>query len=463
MASRLPQCSRRRLPSSYGIEHGAARRSERPPVADPVVVAGSVGLGGWYTSAVTVDWRWSDAGGSGIDPAACVTTSASVGEGALSLSATCRDQVGNVASATYDVKVDATPPALAPVFDPYPVVLGGVATVSANASDAVSGLASASCGAVDTETLGSKTVTCEAADVAGIVAFVEVPYAVYFPYSGFGRPVDDDVVNEVRAGRGVPLRFSLGAYHGLDVLAQGSPSSQSDVPLPLGVALALRGTVPRAWSRGTVSVVGRSLGSGVSGTGIRWVVRLREPILTPGERPGAPPDRDQVDAGGSGRRRAPSRGVERQQHEGVDVAWAHRPEVAPIEGRQLRLGTSFGDGEHGCVDEADVRVCVAIAELADASVVGSREVIDLDRTGVEVIEQCDPGARSKPLLRPVLHLDEDRGRHHELLVGGLEQPSARRVVGVVAVEGGVEGASIEDQCHWRSSGRSSLARRAVSS
>jgi hypothetical protein len=198
------------------------------PVADPVVLAGSEGLGGWYTSAVTVDWRWSDdADGIGIDPAACVTTSTSVGDGALTLSATCSDRAGNVGSATFAVAVDATPPALVPVVDPNPVLLGGVATAAANATDAVSGVASASCGPVATGTAGSASVACEASDVAGNVASVEVPYAVHFPYSGFGRPVDDTVVNEVKAGRGVALRFSLGADRGLEILAPGSPRSQA--------------------------------------------------------------------------------------------------------------------------------------------------------------------------------------------------------------------------------------------
>lgn len=222
------------LSLSPGLNHSVALVASTPafdttaPVADPVVVAGDLGLDGWFTSAVTVDWRWSDGpDGSGIDPAACAATSTTLGDGAQTLSATCRDQAGNLGSATFAVKVDATAPTLAPVVDPNPVLLGGVATVTANAFDAVSGVASATCGQLDSETVGTKTVTCEASDEAGNLASVEVPYAVHFPYSGFGRPVDDQTVNRVQAGRGVVLRFSLGGDRGLDILAVGSPSSQA--------------------------------------------------------------------------------------------------------------------------------------------------------------------------------------------------------------------------------------------
>jgi hypothetical protein len=46
-------------------------------------------------------------------------------------------------------------------------------------------------------------------------------------FSGFFPPVDNPpVVNSIEAGKSVPVRFSLGGDHGLDVLAGGSPSSK---------------------------------------------------------------------------------------------------------------------------------------------------------------------------------------------------------------------------------------------
>ena len=51
-------------------------------------------------------------------------------------------------------------------------------------------------------------------------------------FSGFFEPVDNPpILNKVPVGKSVPVRFSLGGDHGLNVLAPGAPTSQS-VPCP---------------------------------------------------------------------------------------------------------------------------------------------------------------------------------------------------------------------------------------
>lgn len=54
------------------------------------------------------------------------------------------------------------------------------------------------------------------------------PFAIFersFAFSGFFAPVDNPpVLNKAKAGSGVPLKFSLGGDHGLDIFASGSPS-----------------------------------------------------------------------------------------------------------------------------------------------------------------------------------------------------------------------------------------------
>lgn len=147
------------------------------PTASPTQ-SPAANAAGWNTADVTVDWNWSDTG-AGIDAADCTTSSASSGEGMLTLSATCTDLAGNQGSATYAVKVDATPPTLDPLVRPNPVQVGAPATVAANAQDARSGIATVSCAALDSSTPGTNTVTCTATDVAGNQASASAPYTVY--------------------------------------------------------------------------------------------------------------------------------------------------------------------------------------------------------------------------------------------------------------------------------------------
>jgi hypothetical protein len=99
---------------------------------------------GWYRSPVTVTWNGSDAT-SGI--ASCPSSATySTGDSAnAALSATCTDQAGNSASASFGLKYDATAPVLAPSPDRAPNPNGwyrSPVTVTWNGSDTTSGIAS---------------------------------------------------------------------------------------------------------------------------------------------------------------------------------------------------------------------------------------------------------------------------------------------------------------------------------
>jgi hypothetical protein len=87
---------------------------------------------------------------------------------------------------TLRFQIDATAPTLAPVISPSRVTLGGTAAVSSGAADALSGLASQSCGPIDTSSVGTKTVACTAADNAGNSATTSVSYEIVpaFPTAG---------------------------------------------------------------------------------------------------------------------------------------------------------------------------------------------------------------------------------------------------------------------------------------
>jgi hypothetical protein len=85
----------------------------------------------------------------------------------------------------------------------------------------------ASGAALSTATPGPASLTVGAADHAGNSSSLTHSYAVLYPFAGFFAPVDNlPVLNEVRAGQAIPLKFSLGGDRGLGVIAPGYPRSQ---------------------------------------------------------------------------------------------------------------------------------------------------------------------------------------------------------------------------------------------
>ncbi len=146
---------------------------------------------------------------------------------AQSVSGSCTDQAGNSASTTFgDIQIDKTNPTLSPTVSPNPVFLNGTATVTSGAADALSGLASQSCGPLDTSTVGSKSVTCTATDNAGNTNSANASYSVIYNFTGFFQPVDNlPMLNSVKAGQAIPVKFNLGGDQGLGIMAAGYPVS----------------------------------------------------------------------------------------------------------------------------------------------------------------------------------------------------------------------------------------------
>jgi hypothetical protein len=133
---------------------------------------------------------------------------------------------GGTASQSVTIKRDATVPTLAPSVTPNPVLLGGTANASANAADTLSGIASASCAAPNTASVGSKSVSCTATDLAGNTANAAANYQVFYNFAGFFQPIANlPVVNEVNSGQSIPIKFSLSGYQGMAIFAPGYPAS----------------------------------------------------------------------------------------------------------------------------------------------------------------------------------------------------------------------------------------------
>ena len=75
---------------------------------------------------------------------------------------------------------------------------------------------------------GPHTVTATYGALIATASLDVTPPPLVYDFSGLLSPIDAaPVVNKAKAGSSVPVKFSLGADYGLDVLAEGSPSSRT--------------------------------------------------------------------------------------------------------------------------------------------------------------------------------------------------------------------------------------------
>jgi hypothetical protein len=214
-------------PQGAGYDIGAFEAVDFPPTTTITLTpAAPDGLNGWYVSGVGVSISATDPDGTvaetrcALDPAStpatfgdlpggtCPLTSV-VTEGEHTIYAASVDANGNEESPLVNaaLKLDFTDPILAPTLSSTVVSVGqtGV-TASPNATDATSGVASSSCGAIDTSTAGDHTVTCTATDNAGNSASADLHYTVQYVILGFFSPAP---VSHWKAGQTVPIKFAL--------------------------------------------------------------------------------------------------------------------------------------------------------------------------------------------------------------------------------------------------------------
>jgi hypothetical protein len=187
-----------------------------PPVIMPTLT-GTLGNNGWYTSDVSVSWSVTDAESAVSSQLGC--TPVTVATDTAGVTFTCEaSSLGGTSRESVTLKRDATAPTLSPVVSPNPVLLNGSASVSSGASDALSGLASQSCGSVTTSSVGSKSVSCTATDYAGNSASASVSYQVGYRFDGFFAPVDNlPVINVANAGQTIPLKWRVSDANGVSV------------------------------------------------------------------------------------------------------------------------------------------------------------------------------------------------------------------------------------------------------
>ena len=149
-----------------------------PSVGHAFSPAAPDGNNGWYRGNVGIDWTIGDAESGIASSSGCADGTLSSDTAGASWTCSATNGAGLQASATTGtIKRDGTAPTLNPTV-PSPILRGQSYSASPNAADALSGLASQSCGALDTTTTGNKSTTCTATDNAGNSNTVTLNYTV---------------------------------------------------------------------------------------------------------------------------------------------------------------------------------------------------------------------------------------------------------------------------------------------
>jgi hypothetical protein len=100
--------------------------------------------------------------------------------------------------------------------------------ISCDATDGGSGLAGCQVTGGYGTSIGSHTLTATATDNVGNESTSQLTYSVVYAWNGFFRPVDNlPMLNTVKAGSAVPVKFSLGGYYGLDVITKAASIVQA--------------------------------------------------------------------------------------------------------------------------------------------------------------------------------------------------------------------------------------------
>ncbi len=172
-----------------------------------------------------------------VDGAVAVTCTPASGStfalGTIPVNCSATDAHGNTSTGSFTVEVkDTTPPIMVLPGNITAHATGAstaVVTFIASAGDLVDGVVVVNCSPVSGSTfaLGTTTVNCSATDAHGNTASGSFTVTVDYAWNGFFQPVDNNMLNSVKAGSAIPVKFSLNGNQGLNIFAAGYPVSRS--------------------------------------------------------------------------------------------------------------------------------------------------------------------------------------------------------------------------------------------
>lgn len=167
---------------------------------------------GWFSAPVSLSWTVTEAESpDSLETSGCAPLS--VSSDTAHKTYTCSaSSAGGSSSDPVTFGFDGTAPVLSPSVVSGVLAVGQIApVVTPGATDALSGVESSSCLAVDTTSRGVRSALCQASDNAGNRATGSSRYAVSDAFLGYGRPLPKA---SVKAGSNITVKFRLGVFNG---------------------------------------------------------------------------------------------------------------------------------------------------------------------------------------------------------------------------------------------------------
>jgi hypothetical protein len=138
-----------------------------------------------------------------------------------------------------------------------------------------------------------------------------------------------------------------------------------------------------------------------------------------------------------------------QKRERGDVPWAYDPEVAVVHSREVGDVEALGGGDDRRVDGPEREIPIRRDEFGDSQPVTGRNGLDRERPGGEIAEEADLGFGAQARPQEVSDLRHDEDWDDQRTRVGLEQFKRCVMMGVVAIDVGVQRPSIDEQGRYR--------------
>jgi hypothetical protein len=131
------------------------------------------------------------------------------------------------------------------------------------------------------------------------------------------------------------------------------------------------------------------------------------------------------------------------------MSWAYDAEMAVVHGRDVGDIETLGGDNDRRVNGSEREIPIGRDEFGDSQPVAGRNGLDRERPGGEIAEEADLGFRAEARPQEVGDLCHDKDWDDERTRVGLEQFERSLMMGVVAVDIGVQRPGVDEQGRYR--------------